>query len=250
MKKPDTTCILGVNIAITNIQDATEYIISQLNDIRGRYICLSNAHTTVISRKNPNYCRVQNDAFLALPDGSPLVLVQRLRGFSKAERVAGPDIMPAIWKATEHTKWKHFFYGGSPETIKALERNLREKYPGLNIAGMESPPYRPLTEEEDAQIVEKINMSGADFLWVGLGAPKQENWMKAHQNKIQAVMLGVGAGFDFHAGTVKRAPKWMQEHYLEWAYRLLQDPRRLWKRYVVTNFQFIAWCFREMIRKS
>lgn len=245
MKKPFTTCILGVNIAITNMQDATEYILSQLDHIRGRYICLSNVHTTVMSRKNPDYRSVQNDAFMALPDGSPLVFVQKRRGFSEAERVAGPDLMPTLWKATENTQWKHYFYGGSSETIKALEHNLKEKYPGLNIVGMESPPYRPLTEREDAQVVERINASGADFLWVGLGAPKQEIWMKEHQNKFQAVMLGVGAGFDFHAGTVKRAPKWMQEHYLEWLYRLMQDPKRLWKRYVVNNIQFVFYCLTD-----
>lgn len=240
MKKPGTTRILGVNIAITNMQDATEYILSQIDQIRGSYICLSNVHTTVMSKKDPDYCRVQNDAFLALPDGSPLVFVQRMRGFSVAERVAGPDLMPAIWKATENTKWKHYFYGSSLETIQALEHNLREKYPGLNIVGLESPPYRPLSEEEESQMIERINASGADFLWVGLGAPKQEIWMNEHQNVFHAVMLGVGAGFDFHAGTVKRAPKWMQDHYLEWLYRLLQDPKRLWKRYVVTNCQFIV----------
>lgn len=245
MKKPDTTCILGVNIAITNMQDVTEYILSQVDQIRGKYICLSNVHTTVMSRKDPNYCIVQNDAFLALPDGSPLVLVQKMRGFSGAERIAGPDLMPAIWKATENTKWKHYFYGSSPETIKALKHNLKERYPGLNVVGLESPPYRPLTEEEDLQMLERINASGADFLWVGLGAPKQELWMKEHENKLQTVMLGVGAGFDFHAGTVKRAPKWMQEHYLEWLYRLLQDPKRLWKRYVVNNIQFIFYSLTD-----
>lgn len=125
--------------------------------------------------------------------------------------MAGPDLMPAIWKATEHTEYSHYFYGSTPETIAALEKNLRSKYPDLKIAGMESPPFRPLTEEEDRQAVERINASGADFVWVGLGAPKQEKWMYEHQGRIHAVMLGVGAGFDFHAGTVKRAPDWMQQ---------------------------------------
>ena len=145
MKKPGTTRILGVNIAITNMQDATEYILSQIDQIRGRYICLSNVHTTVMSKKDSDYCRVQNDAFLALPDGSPLALVERLRGYTGAKQVAGPDLMPAIWKATENTELSHYFYGSSPETIQALEQKLRSNYPGIMIAGMESPPYRPLT---------------------------------------------------------------------------------------------------------
>ena len=245
MKKPFTNRILGVNIAITNMQETVDLIIEHLEEIRGQFICLSNVHTTVMSEKDAEYREIQNSAFLALPDGSPLALVQRLRGYRSAEQVAGPDLMPAIWKATEHTEYSHYFYGSTPETIAALEKNLRSKYPDLKIAGMESPPFRSLTEEEDRQAVERINASGADFVWVGLGAPKQEKWMYEHQGRIHAVMLGVGAGFDFHAGTVKRAPDWMRRHYLEWMYRLVQDPKRLWKRYVQTNGQFVLLSIKD-----
>ncbi len=245
MKKPFTNRILGVNIAITNMQETVNLMIEHLEEIRGQFICLSNVHTTVMSEKDAEYRKIQNSAFLALPDGSPLALVQRLRGYRSAEQVAGPDLMPAIWKATEHTEYSHYFYGSTPETIKALEKNLRSKYPDLKIAGMEAPPFRPLTEEEDRQAVERINASGADFVWVGLGAPKQEKWMYEHQGRIHAVMLGVGAGFDFHAGTVKRAPDWMRRHYLEWLYRLVQDPKRLWKRYVQTNGKFILLSIKD-----
>lgn len=245
MKKPFTNRILGVNIAITNMQETVNLIIEHLEEIRGQFICLSNVHTTVMSEKDAEYRKIQNSAFLALPDGSPLALVQRLRGYRSAEQVAGPDLMPALWKATEHTGQSHYFYGSTPETIAALEKNLREKYPDLKIAGMEAPPFRLLTEEEDAQAVERINASGADIVWVGLGAPKQEKWMYEHRNKIHAVMFGVGAGFDFHAGTVKRAPDWMRRHYLEWLYRLVQDPKRLWKRYVQTNGKFILLSIKD-----
>lgn len=245
MKKPFTNRILGVNIAITNMQETVNLMIEHLEEIRGQFICLSNVHTTVMSEKDAEYRKIQNSAFLALPDGSPLALVQRLRGYRSAEQVAGPDLMPAIWKATEHTEYSHYFYGSTPETIAALEKNLRSKYPDLKIAGMEAPPFRPLTEEEDRQAVERINESGADFVWVGLGAPKQEKWMYEHQGRIHAVMLGVGAGFDFHAGTVKRAPDWMRRHYLEWLYRLVQDPKRLWKRYVQTNGKFILLSIKD-----
>lgn len=245
MKKPFTNRILGVNIAITNMQETVNLMIEHLEEIRGQFICLSNVHTTVMSEKDAEYRKIQNSAFLALPDGSPLALVQRLRGYRSAEQVAGPDLMPTIWKATEHTEYSHYFYGSTPETIAALEKNLRSKYPDLKIAGMEAPPFRPLTEEEDRQAVERINASGADFVWVGLGAPKQEKWMYEHQGRIQAVMLGVGAGFDFHAGTVKRAPDWMRRHYLEWLYRLVQDPKRLWKRYVQTNGKFILLSIKD-----
>lgn len=239
MKKPFTNRILGVNIAITNMQETVNLIISQIQELKGEFICLSNVHTTVIAKKREDYRKVQNSAFMALPDGSPLSLIQRLRGYKEAEAVPGPDLMPALWKETENTEISHYFYGSTPETIGALEVSLKRKYPGLRIAGMESPPFRPLTEEEDKEVIERINASGASVVWVGLGAPKQEEWMYRHKGKINAVMLGVGAGFDFHAGTVKRAPGWMRNHYLEWLYRLMQDPKRLWKRYVETNIKFI-----------
>lgn len=245
MKKPFTNRILGVNIAITNMQETVNLIIDNLEEIRGQFICLSNVHTTVMSEKDAEYRKIQNSAFLALPDGSPLALVQRLRGYHSAEQVAGPDLMPKIWKATEHTEYTHYFYGSTQETIEALEKNLKARYPDLKIAGMEAPPFRPLTEEEDRQAVERINATGADFVWVGLGAPKQEKWMYEHQGRIHGVMFGVGAGFDFHAGTVKRAPDWMRRHYLEWLYRLVQDPKRLWKRYVETNGKFILLSIKD-----
>lgn len=239
MKKPFTNRILGVNIAITNMQEAVNLIVSQIDELRGEFICLSNVHTTVMAKKSEDYRKVQNSAFMALPDGSPLSLVQRMRGYKEAKAVPGPDLMPALWKETEHTEISHYFYGSTPETIEALEASLKKNYPGLKIAGVESPPFRPLTEEEDAEVIRRINASGASIVWVGLGAPKQEEWMYRHKGKINAVMLGVGAGFDFHAGTVKRAPEWMRNHYLEWLYRLMQDPKRLWKRYVETNIKFI-----------
>lgn len=245
MKKPFTNRILGVNIAITNMQETVNLIMDHLEDIRGQFICLSNVHTTVMAEKDAEYRKIQNSAFLALPDGSPLALVQRLRGYRSAEQVAGPDLMPALWKATEHTAYSHYFYGSTPETIEALQKKLGSRYPGLKIAGMEAPPFRPLTEEEDRQAVERINASGADFVWVGLGAPKQEKWMYEHRGRIHGVMFGVGAGFDFHAGTVKRAPDWMRRHYLEWLYRLVQDPKRLWKRYVQTNGKFLLLSVKD-----
>lgn len=239
MKKPFTNRILGVNIAITNMQDTVKLIVEQIDELQGNFICLSNVHTTVMSQKDEEYRNIQNSAFLALPDGSPLSLVQRLRGYRMAEQVAGPDLMAELWKATENTENSHYFYGSTPETIEALEKNLKKEYPGIKIAGMEAPPFRPLTEAEDAEAVARINQSGAAIVWVGLGAPKQEKWMYEHRGKVNALMLGVGAGFDFHAGTVKRAPAWMRKHYLEWLYRLIQDPKRLWKRYVQTNGKFL-----------
>lgn len=245
MKKPFTNCILGVNVAITNMEDMISLIMQNLAELSGEFICLSNVHTTVMAYENPRYRKIQNSAVIALPDGSPLSFVQRLRGYKEAKQVAGPDLMPALWKATENTEISHYFYGSSEETIEALKQNLHKKYPDLKIAGMEAPPFRPLTKEEDEETIQRINQSGASIVWVGLGAPKQEEWMYAHRGKINGLMFGVGAGFDFHAGTVKRAPQWMRNHYLEWLHRLTQDPKRLWKRYVKTNGKFVMLLLKD-----
>lgn len=233
--------ILGVDVAVTNMQRTTNYIIKNVDKLRGQYITLTNVHTTVTAHEDSEYRNIQNEAFLALPDGRPIALALRLKGYKKARQVAGPDLMDKIWQMTENTNLTHYFYGGSQQTIDKLRGVLKEKYPNLKIAGMESPPFRPLSEDEDNEAIERINNANADFVWVGLGAPKQEIWMNNHKDKINALMLGVGAAFDFHAGTVKRAPKWMQRCYLEWFYRLIQDPKRLWKRYVVTNTKFIYY---------
>lgn len=245
MKKPYTNRILGVNIAVTNMQDTVKLIIEHIDELKGQFICLSNVHTTIMAYESPQYSKIQNAAFLALPDGSPLALVHRIRGYKEAEQVAGPDLMPALWEATENLNLSHYFYGSTQETIDALRENITLKYPGMQIAGMEAPPFRALTPEEDEEAVRRINESGADILWVGLGAPKQEEWMYEHQGKVNCLMLGVGAGFDFHAGTVKRAPNWMRNHYLEWLYRLIQDPKRLWKRYVETNGKFVLLSIKD-----
>ena len=239
MNKPFTNCILGVNVAITNMEDITNLITDHIDELKGQFICLSNVHTTIMAYDDEAYRKIQNAAFLALPDGSPLSFVQRFRGYKDASQVAGPDLMPSLWQATEGTEISHYFYGSSEETIVALRKRLETDYPNLKIAGMESPPYRPLTPEEDEEAIKRINESGASIVWVGLGAPKQEKWMYEHRDKINALMLGVGAGFDFHAGTIKRAPMWVRKIYMEWLYRLFQDPKRLWKRYVQTNAKFL-----------
>lgn len=246
MNKKITCNILGVNFMVTNIKEAVQTILENLDSLRGEYICFSNVHTTIMSYRDENYRRVQNEAAMTLPDGRPISFVQKWRGAETAQQVAGPDTMPAIWKATEHTGYKHFFYGSSPETIERLREKLEREYPNMQVVGLVSPPYRPLTKEEDEEIIKQINDSGADFLWVGLGAPKQENWMAAHRGKVNCVMFGVGAAFDFHAGTIKRAPKWMRNHYLEWLFRLMQDPKRLWKRYVDTNVRFVGLVIKEV----
>ena len=155
------------------------------------------------------------------------------------QRTTGPSYMEAILKISEQKGYSHYFYGSTEETLEMLSEQLKVKYPDLKIAGIYSPPFRPLTEQEDAEVISRINETRPDFVWVGLGAPKQEIWMADHQGKINGFMVGVGAAFDYMAGNIKRAPKWMQKCNMEWFYRLMQDPKRLFKRYWHTNTKFI-----------
>lgn len=240
------TCnILGVNIAAINMEWLVEYLDKNLLDIKGDYICVSNVHTTVTSYEDASYCAVQNGGLMAIPDGGPLSTVGRRRGCKNMARTTGPSLMGEIFKISAKKGYRHYFYGSKQETLELLEKKLKENYPGIKIAGMYSPPFRPLTEEEDKAVIERINEANPDFVWIGLGAPKQEKWMVAHQGKIDGLMLGVGAGFDYYAENIKRAPMWMQKHNLEWVYRLVQDPKRLFKRYWSTNTKFI---WNAMIR--
>ena len=231
--------IMGVNIAAINMHWLIEFTKSNIKYLSGNYMCVSNVHTTVMSYENKEYCDIQNGGIMAIPDGGPLSSVGRKRGFADMQRTTGPDYMGEMFKISAENGYKHFFYGSTEDTLEKLEEKLKEKYPGINIAGMYSPPFRSLTDEEDAGIVKMINAADADFVWIGLGAPKQEKWMAAHKGVINGFMVGVGAGFDYFADNIKRAPMWMQKCNLEWLYRLLQDPKRLFKRYFITNTKFI-----------
>ena len=237
--------ILGTKINVTDMEKTVRYMEAHLEELKGHYICVSNVHTTVTAYRDPAYRAVQNGAAMNIPDGKPLSIVQYLRGEKEAGRVPGPDLMPELFRLSEEKGYRHYFYGSTQETLDALKDKLSEKYPKMKIAGMYSPPFRPMTEEEDREAVERINAARPDFIWVGLGAPKQEKWMADHDGRVCGVMLGVGAGFDFHAGTVKRAPKWMQEICMEWLYRIGQDPKRLLVRYLDTNFSFVFDLIRE-----
>ena len=237
--------ILGVNINVTTMEKTVTYIQDHLSELKGDYICVSNVHTTVTAYRNEEYRAVQNGGAMAIPDGKPLSIVCQRRGYKEAGRVPGPDLMPEIFRVSEEKGYRHFFYGSKQSTLDTLKEKLQSRYPKLNIVGMYSPPFRPLSEEEDLKEVTMIKEADPDFIWVGLGAPKQENWMAAHKGKVNGLMLGVGAGFDFHAGTVKRAPKWMQEMCLEWLFRLIQDPKRLLPRYFNTNISFIWYTSKE-----
>jgi len=230
---------MSVNIAAINMNILINFIENNIKNLKNEYICVSNVHTTVLAFENEAYRKIQNSAILAIPDGGPLASVGRKRGYFNMQRTTGPDFMNEILKISEKKGYKHYFYGSSEETLNKLKNNLLKKYPKLKIVGIYSPPFRNLSVEEDKEVVDNINSSGADFVWVALGAPKQEMWMYNHKDKIKPLMIGVGAAFDFIAGNIKRAPKWMQKLNLEWLYRLFQEPKRLFKRYWHSNTRFI-----------
>ena len=235
----DTSNILGVRVAVTDMEKTVALVEGQLENWRGEYICVANVHTTVTASEDEEYRKVQNGAVMVLPDGGPLSAYSRRHDFEEARRVTGPDLMLRLLAVSPAKGYRHFFYGSTDETLERMRKRLASDYPGLQVCGMVSPPFRALTPEEDNQIVEQINAAKPDFVWVGLGAPKQEIWMNQHQGRVRGLMIGVGAGFDYYAGNIQRAPMWMQKCSLEWLYRLMQDPKRLFKRYLYTNTKFL-----------
>ncbi len=242
--------LLGVEYAIARTEEATLHVIRHLRELRGKYICFSNVHTLVMAHENEEYRKILNGSAYTFADGNPIAKREVRGGHTGVERVAGPDFMTHMFEDTSDGSVSHYFYGSSPETIEALGRELKCKYPDMDIRGMYSPPYRELTHDEDEQDIKRINDSGADIVWIGLGAPKQEKWMADHAGKINGVMMGVGAGFDFHAQTIKRAPVWIQRIGMEWLYRLCQDPGRLFKRYVVTNAKYYVYTLTDRTGKQ
>jgi len=209
------------------------------NLLSGDYISVCNVYSTVTAYEDESYKAILNGGELAIPDGGPLSVIGRRRGYKNMSRTTGPGLMGEMFLASSNMGYRHFFYGSTNETLSKLSMELKKSYPDIQIAGTYSPPFRPLTDEEDENVIKLINNIKPDFIWVGLGAPKQERWMAAHKDKVQGLMIGVGAGFDYYAKNLKRAPKWMQSCNLEWLYRLMQEPKRLFTKYMKTNWKFL-----------
>jgi N-acetylglucosaminyldiphosphoundecaprenol N-acetyl-beta-D-mannosaminyltransferase len=232
--------ILGVGVSAIDMQKALDTIDAWIADHEREYICVANVHTVMESQRDSRLRDIHNQAGMVTPDGMPLVWVSHRKGFSDVRRVYGPDLMLVLCEHSIEQKYKHYFYGGAEGIPEKLVSNLKEKFPGLQVVGMHSPPFRDLTPTEQEQIIDKINAANPDIIWVGLGAPKQEYWMVNYRARLNApVLIGVGAAFDFHSGVKKQAPLWMQRNGLEWLFRLVSEPRRLWKRYVVNNPLFV-----------
>jgi N-acetylglucosaminyldiphosphoundecaprenol N-acetyl-beta-D-mannosaminyltransferase len=242
--------ILDCFINAIQWQEAIDILVQWSRERQSRYVSICNVHSVVTAKRNPVFRRVVNEADMATPDGMPLVWVLRRVGFQRQERINGPDLMWRLCGQAAEKGLSIFLYGSTPETLERLTTNLRIAFPQLTIAGVYSPPFRLLSDEEEQEIIDRLNRSGAHIVFVGLGCPKQEFWMATHRGKVRAVMIGVGAAFDYHAGTVKRAPLWMQQSGLEWLYRLVCEPKRLWKRYLVTNSLFLTYLGFEFIREK
>lgn len=204
------------------------------------FVCISNVHTTVESGRDARLRGIQNGSFLTIADGQPIILHGKLGGTGSIERIMGPDIMTAVFSSPQCVARRHFFLGGAPGTLQAMEKNLRERFPHLIIAGMHSPPFRALSQGEEEDLKALVLAAAPDYLWVCFGAPKQEYWMEVHHRDFpKSLLIGIGAGFAYHAGELTRAPLWAQKLACEWLWRLKQDPKRLWKRYLKTNPVFL-----------
>ena len=240
--------VLGCLISRANREEALEKVKERRASGCGGYVCFSNVHTVVTSEKNDELRNSTNKSFLSLPDGRPLSLYAHMIGIDDVEQVAGPDFLGYCLSNSPGAR--HYFYGSTEYTLRELRGKLDLNYPEAVIAGMYSPPFRDLSDKELNEIIYMLQETKPDFIWVGLGAPKQELWMAENWEALKpSILMGVGAAFDFYAGTLKRSPKWMQKAGLEWCYRLYCEPKRLWRRYLVTNSIFMWHVFKELVKK-
>jgi N-acetylglucosaminyldiphosphoundecaprenol N-acetyl-beta-D-mannosaminyltransferase len=242
--------VLGIKIAKTNYQNATQRILHWARDRESRYVCVASVNNVMEAHDSAEFQRVTNEADLVVPDGMPIVWALRLLGNRAATRVYGPDLTPIILEHAQASGLPVGFYGAAPDVLKRLQEVVAGRFPKLEIAYAYSPPFRPLTLEEDACQVAAINASGTRILFIGLPTPKQDYWMAAHKGRVQAAMVGVGAAFDFLAGTKPQAPRWMMPCGLEWVFRLSTEPRRLWKRYLKHNPRFLIFFGLQLLREK
>ena len=238
--------VLGVGISALNLERAFSVMAEAVEQGRKGYISVTGVHGVTEAQDDPEFRRILNGSFLCTPDGMPMVWMSKLAGKREVDRVYGPDLMELICERGVARGWKHFFYGGAPGVADELKAKLQARFPGLQVVGTYTPPFRPLNADEERTLIEQVAQARPDLFWVGLSTPKQERFMAAYLPNLDAkLMIGVGAAFDFHAGKVKQAPRWIQRSGLEWAYRIWQEPRRLWKRYARNNPLFVGRVFLQ-----
>lgn len=243
--------VLGVPVSAITMHEAVRTIGGWIASRTPSYVCVTGVHGVMESVRDESVRAIHARAGLVTPDGMPLVWLARRAGHRHVERVYGPDLLLAVCEASLAHGWRHFFYGGGPGVAGRLVARLRARVPALDVAGAYSPPFRAMTRGEDERVVELINAARPDIVWVGLGTPKQERWMASHLGRVAgAVLVGVGAAFDFHAGLKRQAPRWMQQSGLEWSFRLMTEPRRLWKRYLRNNPAFVWKVGLQLLRTT
>ncbi len=248
--KNERVKVISLNVNVCNHDSAIRKISELVGKGTGGYVCFSTVHMVMESYDDAEYGAKVNAADFIIPDGMPLVWMQKLQGVHGAKRVRANDLMIMLCAFAEKNDLTVGFYGGKQTVIDAIRHRAKVDFPQLEIVYAFSPPFRPLTVEEDAEITAEINAKKPDLLFMGLGCPKQENWMAAHKDKLKTVMLGVGASFDFYAGNVKESPEWLGRLGLEWLFRLIQEPRRLWRRYLILNPRFVWLAAMQLIRSK
>jgi N-acetylglucosaminyldiphosphoundecaprenol N-acetyl-beta-D-mannosaminyltransferase len=240
--------ILGVRVNAIDMSIAVGAVRQWIDKDDRNFVCVTGVHGVIESYRDPTLRKIHNAAGLVTPDGMPLVWLGRMMGFAQIKRVYGPDLMLAMCEYSIGRAYSHFLYGGGPEVPEKLAEELKDRFPGLKVAGTYSPPFRELTPDEDEGVIEMINDSGAQIVWIGLSTPKQEKWMSAHSKKLKApVLIGVGAAFDIHSGLKPQAPMWMRSSGLEWLFRLATEPKRLWRRYAINNPMSVALAARQLL---
>lgn len=239
--------VLGMRVDVTSYEDAVRRVVDWAREGRSSYVCVANVHMTMEAHESPEFREVVNGAELVTPDGMPLVWALRAMGESRASHVRGSNLMMHVIEKAAGEDVPVGLYGGTDESLEDFDRLLEQRFPGVKVACKISPPFRPLSPGEQQSYAREIVDSGARILFVGIGCPKQERWMAAHRGVLPAVMLGVGAAFDFHTGRVRQAPRWMQAAGLEWLFRLVMEPRRLWRRYARHNPRFVGLFVLQML---
>ncbi|MDP1817333.1 MAG: WecB/TagA/CpsF family glycosyltransferase [Leadbetterella sp.] len=240
--------LISINISLGNFETFIKKIVDLGQKKQSTYVCVANVHMCIETYRNSAFADIVNHAVITTPDGMPLVKALKWLYGVVQEKVSGPDLMPRVLKAAEQEGLKVYFYGSTQPILEKLDAFCMDHFPNLSLAGVYSPPFRVLTDAETLEDIKRINDSDANIVFVALGCPKQERWMASMKGKINAVMIGVGGAFPMLVGVEKRAPLWMQHNGLEWFYRLIQDPQRLFKRYLVTNTSFLYLVFKEKLK--
>lgn len=244
---PPRAEIIGVPISAVNMDRCIDFLFSNWQAMHGNYICVSNVHTTVMAHDNPAYFKVQANSLLSLPDGKPLSVIGR-KQYPEMDRVTGPDLMRRIFEESKNRNIRHYFYGTTEDKLSSLLTAIRIEYPWVKVVGSEASVFRPMSAEEEFSLAERINQTEPDIVWVALGAPRQEEFCARMEGKINGLMIGVGGAFSVIAGIIPEAPKWMQNYSLEWVFRLIQEPKRLFKRYAATNLKFMSYFIKDKIK--